>query len=364
MNILLETSLSILNLLNSEVTSERISQESNININKIDDLREYKIKLDNLTFREIEKLYNLSLNLKLNNEYLESLKSKGKHSSVKINMPVEKLFVSRHDLGLFSLGKFFDTNSTFKLKSNSNDLEPVYNITSILISESKETIYPNFAKNLSFLTGYDGSSPRRLVDYIEKYSNISRQDIESIIYSKNLIEYDFKNDELIGYDNPFVEYKNGEESEFLNLYRYNNKLIFKIKGFKINEDYNLNENTDRILKICSVMQEYYNSNLDLKEIRYIKDFTLEETKKYKFKDVDNNICNYVNLVFVFNEFEIWIPTKIHEENVFNKKEMREFLGTLNLIVIDKNLLEKGIKKLDQIINGVGIEKYIEILRIE
>ncbi|SQB58077.1 hypothetical protein [Clostridium perfringens] len=364
MNILLETSLSILNLLNSDVTSERISQESKININKIDDLRENKIKLNNLTFRETEKLYNLSVNLKLDNKYLESLKSKGKHSSVKINMPVEKLFVSRYDLGLFSLGKFFDINTVFKLKSNSGDLEPVYNITSALISESKENIYPNFAKNLSFLTGYEGGSPRRLADYIEKYSNISRQDIENIIFSKNLIEYDFESDELIGYDNPFVECNNGVESEFLNLYRYNNKLIFKIKGFKVNENYNLNENTDRILKICNVMQEYYSSNLDLKEIRYIKNFTLEETKKYKFNNVYNNIYDYVNLVFVFNEFEIWIPTKIHEENVFNKKEMREFLETLNLTVIDKNLLEKGIKKLDQIINGVGIEKYIEILRIE
>ncbi|EDT70239.1 hypothetical protein CJD_A0422 [Clostridium perfringens D str. JGS1721] len=72
----------------------------------------------------------------------------------------------------------------------------------------------------------------------------------------------------------------------------------------------------------------------------------------------------VNLVFVFNDFEIWIPTKIYDENVFNKKEMKDFLGTLNLTVIDKSLLEKGIKKLDQIINVVGIEKYIETLRFE
>ncbi|MDY6228795.1 MAG: hypothetical protein SPH93_14235 [Clostridium sp.] len=349
MNYIKEVEDSIFNLLNSKISANKISEETKIDLEEVEELKKDILNIDKTSFDKIIKLYYCSVNNKLDRKFKNEELKKGTYKSVELNIPVRKLYVSGHHYGLFSIGKLEEKKQNCKLGYCNNNLERLDLEQNIFINNDDCIEY----KGYIFTCGYNGAGPRSLSDFICKHSKLKKEEIENIIFNNDIIEYDFYEDKIISYENNLLD---GDKlNEFVELFRYNNKLIIKIlEPKKILKNY-----VQKIYKVCEILENKYNKDLSIKRVKYINKYNTEETKIYK-SDTYMLDRNRIDLVLEFEEFEIWLSSGIYGDDIFREKKMMEFIRELGIeIKIEAGLLDKFIRKIQR----YNIDNSIEILEI-
>ena len=330
MNFKLEIELSILNLLNSDISSDIISKETKLDISEVDRIRKDGISTFELSFKKVWALYICSVNNKLNKKYIDAQNKKGTYSSVNVDIPLRKIYISQHEYGLFSIGIWKEKNVSYNAYIDKDKLEKISMVNNVLINNSNDIFHIQPYSD-SFLCGYYGGSPINLKDFLTKYSNIEAKEIENIVYNKSIVCYDFYEDKIEGYDNILTEVKDNIEREFLSLHKYKGKLIVKLLNNSSRKNYkkSLDEYIDKIYSICGILEREYGINTMLRQIKYIKCRNSKETEIY-IEDKSRMNSDRYDFVLVFDKFEIWLKTDIYSDNIFMEKEIKNFLNDLGI----------------------------------
>ena len=359
-----EIQVSILNLFQSNISSKIISNYTDMSIDEIEDLRSNSLKIYEISLDKVFSLYNCAVKNKKNKSFLDKENSKGSCSQINLDIKVRKLYVSWYDYGLFTLGILEDRNRNCKLKNNEDIPERLFPAKNVFLNEYNEVVYKADER---FICGYNGGSPKNFRDFISEYSKMKESEIEKIIFNNSIVSYDFYEDKLEGHENILLEYKNNMESEFLSLYKYNDKLIIKLLNDERKEFFykaNLDEYIEKIYIVLNILKDKYKKDIRLKQIKYIKNTVSDETKIYKSSKFLLDM-NMIDLVLEFDEFEIWMKTGIYSDDIFRNKDMINFLEKLDLKVnIENNFIDKVLRKINRKLSEDGNIEILQIIQSE
>lgn len=359
MDIIIEIRESLFNLFNSNISSDIISDISDISIDEIKAIRNNISRIEELPLNKAFRLYNLAIKNKINKSFIDNQNKKGSCSQIKLDIPIKKLYVSQYDYGLFTLGMLEKMNRNYKLKDSIDNPERLLLARNIFLNKNDEVVYKT---NDKFLCGYTGSTPKEFVSFISEYSKLEKSEIEEIIFNNSIVSYDFYDDKLEGYKNILLEIKDNNEEEFLNLYEYNGKLIINLldKGLGEWNNISLDEYIEKIYIVLNILKNQYKKDITFRQIKYIKKLSSDETKIYKLNKslFDKNIPD---LVLEFDEFEIWLKTGLYSNDIFRDKDMIKFLEKLDLKVNkEKNFIKSLLRKVSRILTE---DEIFEILKL-
>ena len=311
----LEILNSIRNLFNSGLSSSYISKKADIAYTTVNELRNYKRSLEKVSFNTINKLYNLSVKENLNEEKLNRKRRNDLNDGINVKIKVNELIVTFKSIDLFAIGKLAIENLSEIFNKNytiiplENDLPKLLRLYNSVFITKYKTYYPN-EFGYKFNCNYKGDESNNLVKFINEYSNIDKSVLEEIIFNRDIVIYNLEEDGISGYDSIF-------KNDDIDMYYWNNKLIFKLNEFdnikpKINNLFekekkvNLKDSTEQILKILNIYQEVYKENTKLKSVKIINDIDACVNKIYKFSNciIKERDCY---IILIYSNFEIWLP---------------------------------------------------------
>ncbi|EDT14168.1 hypothetical protein ACSW8Q_15890 (plasmid) [Clostridium perfringens] len=334
---------SIRNLFTSNLSTKYISEEANIAYTTINELRNYKKSLNNVNFNTLNRLYNLAILENLNEEKVNRKKRNDLNDGIDFKIKIEEVIVAFNNLDLFAMGKLEIENINEIFNKNYLIMPLEKNTPKILIIDNSifTTRYKSYSTRelgYEFNCNYCGNSPNTLVNFISEYSNIDKSLLEKTIFNKEIILYNFRKDEIKGYSSIFKD-------DDINIYYYNNKLIFKLNDFdnlnpKVTHLFEeekkviLKDSSSQIFKILKTFKDVYKENINLKSIKIINDINADVNKIYKFKN--NSISNEKDcyIILIYSNFEIWIPYYLYKSNKNN--ELLEFLNELGITIPNIN----------------------------
>ncbi|MDU2702383.1 MAG: hypothetical protein E7C47_09610 [Veillonella sp.] len=358
MNIISEIEESLFKLFESNISSEIISNNVNMSVDEIESIRNDILRIDDISYKNLIRLYNFAVEQKVNKAFLDKENKKGSCNRINIDIPVRKLYVSWGNYGLFSLGILEEKNKNHELKYKKDKVESLYLANNIFVNSYNEVVYK--MDSTKFLCGHYGGGPISFKAFIREYSKINEREIEEIIYKNPIVSYDFYEDKLEAYENVLLENKNDNYKEFIEIYKYNEKLIIKLVNNTIDRrnEINLDECAEKIYIVLNILKDKYKKDINFRQIKYIKNYSSNETKIFSKGLLDKNA---IDLILEFDEFEIWMCTGIHSDDIFREEEMIKFLEKLGIKVdVENNLIDTVLRKINRKFNEDGS---IEILQI-
>lgn len=330
---------SIENVFESDFSTQMISDETRIPYTSISELRNKKRDLLNTNVKNCYKLYEFSVEHKLNQEFLNNEMKKGRYEYIPLNLQIKKIIVVFNRLDLFQMGIMVPQGSDYKTKKD--ELVPLVLSNSVFVTRNNE-IYDTYEFHQQFQCNYGGGGPNDLARFIKRYSKIKPDEIENVIFNNEIVIYDFENDKIEGgsIDKNF---------DGIELNSYNSKLIITIdkekEDYKENYKYDLEYYINKIKVITGILDKHYNKDIRIKRISYIYDYKNDATQKYQCVSYLNNTTNY-KIIIAFDNFEIWIPYFINNKNAFYSNEMKEFINKLGIEHKNPNFIESILLKLN------------------
>lgn len=347
---------SIKNLFASNLSTKYISEKTNIAYTTISELRNYKRSLNNVNFNTLNRLYNLAILENLNEEKLNRKKRIDLNDGINVKIKIKEIIVTFNNLDLFGMGKLEIENINEIFNKNYLIMPLEKNSPKLLIIDNsifttRYKIYSTREFGYEFNCNYGGTGPNTLVNFISEYSNIDKSLLEKTIFNKEIIIYNFKKDEIKGYNSIFKD-------DDIGIYYYNNKLIFRLNDFdnlnpkvtplfEEEKEVILKDSSSQIFKILKTFKDVYKENINLKSIKIINDINADINRIYKFKN--NNIINAKDcyIILIYSNFEIWIPYYLYKGNKNN--ELLEFLNELGINISKINERKLNYKPYFEII---------------
>lgn len=335
---------SIQNVFESTFATKVISDKTGISYTTVNELRNNKRDIYSTSVENCYALYSFAVAHKLNQKVLDSEKRKGAYDTINLNLRIEKVVVAFNRLDLFSIGYMAIKNSYSELKKDK--LVQLDLSNSVFVTESKNC-YDTYDFNEMFNCNYGGAGPNNFSRFVSKYSRISQNDIEEVIFNNEIVMYDYKNDKI-------KSIKNSIDSNGITLNTYNSKLIITIDKDK-SDNYDLKYYFNKVKIITSILNEHYNKDTKLKRVSYIYSYESEGVRKYSVREGGINSIHY-RIILEFDDFEIWIPHFVSRNNAFDTDEMKIFLNMIGIETKNSGFLENILKSL--------IKKHAEIEYID
>lgn len=321
---------SVENIFNTNLTNKFISDYCGVSFTTISELRLGKRKLENTSFGTLTQLYRLAQDQGLNQEKIDKDKRKGHYDTISLNMPLEKIYVSRLPYDLFAHGFLETSRSSPIMIENGNTLKRL-NVTNSIFIDKYEDVYYTYNFDCRFNCGYGGNGPNDLIRFIQQYCNISEHILKKVIFSNDVVEYNFKNNTIKGFESKTKNLP-------FHLYTAFSKLIItfdieEYESFLHETDNRIPKILDNINRVEDILSNIYSFDCSLKGVRYAFRHSSEETKKYSFRN------SYYHIILEYNNFEIWLPYTLSGENS-NVLSNPVLLKILN----DRNTVNLSIKK--------------------
>lgn len=323
---------SIKNVLNSDFTSKEISDYCDISYTTINELRNGKRDLDKCSLQICRSLYSFATKNYLNQEFLDHERRKGHHKYIPLSLPIKRILVSLepHDLFAYGILKITDTDSDYQKKTNT--LEHL-NISNSVFITDKGSVYDTSEFGYQFNCGYGGSGPTNLVQFLEKYSKLSTQELKEVIFNNSVVEYNFELDEITGFPSKIP----GRSADF---YLLNGKLIIVLNNFDnhINhpkrETLDLNSAAGDIQFLVSTLENYYGFSSQVNLIKYIPNAKVTNGSIYNRNTYNRPIHynNDIHIVFEFSDYEIWLPYCLYQTkgDIFMNEELYSLMQLLGI----------------------------------
>lgn len=321
---------SIRNLLNSSISTKEISKTTNISPTTVNELRNESRDIDKTSFQNAFSLYNMSIQNKLNEEYLIKERNKGYTTSVPLHIAFEKVIVSFEPLDLLAYG-ILKTTSAQNLFSNLDNVLQNLPITKSAFITKEGKVFDCEDFGYQFNVRYYGAGPSNFVQFLSEFSKLETEKIREIVGTNSIVEYNFLND-------TFATYHSIISESAYSFYTLNNKLIVYLSAFDNSHnhftsvfrerDLKLSDAATDVLKIQDILGRNYNSPSQLKSIAYIPN------KKHISRSMSfvNSPQNDTYVKLIYTNYEIWIPYQIFQENgnIFDSQEMQSLINALGL----------------------------------
>ncbi|MFP3414347.1 hypothetical protein SB773_22600 [Bacillus sp. SIMBA_074] len=346
MNLNFELSMSIRNVLDSNFSTKEISDQCDISYTTINELRSGKREISKSSLQICRSLYNFAVRHHLNQEFLDSEKQKGNHKYIQLPIPIRKIMVSfePHDLFAYGILKTNNTNSNYPKKLDT--LERLQLSTSVFITDQGK-IYDTSEFGHQFNCRYGGTGPSNFVRFLEKYSKLSTQELEHVIFSNSVVEYNFELDEIKGFSSKIPE-------GATNFYSLNGKLIIILNHYDNHisrpkrDEITLESAARDVHFLQTTLENYYGKTSQLKSIKYIPNTKITNDSIYN-RNIYNGYIhsnNDIQIVLEYSDYEIWFPYCISQTkgDIFMNHQLHSFMENIGIKYTpnQKNIIGKVI----------------------
>lgn len=329
-NLSYEIKPSILNLLNSDFSTKEISDACNISQTTINELRNEKRELENTSLQNALSLYRFSIRHNLDTVYLEKEEQKGHFSNIPLNLSISKVMVSFEDYDLFAYGILKNYYEKTKFPNNLDELKELHLSSASFITKDGK-IYHCDEFGYQFKCRYRGNGPGNFVRFLQEYSKIDEEELEKVIFSNSVVEYDFQTDTITGHPSII------EGSPFT-LYSLNEKLIVLLNKYDSTTlmsdrtDISLESASSDISFLVNMLAENYNLSPKIKDIFHIPSNAQESVHSLRQIPRYERPTNGISIILDYGDFEIWLPYKIYQKkgDIFKNKEMLLLLDGLGV----------------------------------
>lgn len=333
-----ELTKSIENVLNSDFSSKELSEFCNVSYTTINELRSGKRDINNSGLHLCLKLYRFALNNNLADSFFVKESRKGNSPYVTLLTSMDKIFVSFNREDLFAYGMFKPNHSTSL--GNPNKLETIYPSDAVFVTKDG-TLLECSDFGFQFKCRYGGTGPHNFLDFLKQYSTISEEELKEVIFSSDVVEYDFESDQIIGHPSKIP----GGAVDF---YWLNGKLIIKLNNYDNSiyarrnprqQEPTLESAASDIIYLATVLESQYNLSSELKDVLYVPRNSSDS--RYTLYRGGLRFSNDIHIALQFDSYEIWLPYSIHQNkgDIFTNPEFSQFLNDLGIEYVPE---KKGI----------------------
>lgn len=321
---------SIQNVLDSNLSTKEISENCDISQTTVNELRNGKRELVKTSLQNALSLYHFACKNKINIEFTKQREKKKVFPSIPLDLSDGKIMVASEYLDLFAYGILKESYSKDPFPNNNERLKHLDLSKAVFIS-SNDRIYTCNEFGHSFNCGYEGAGPRNFVNFLKKYSNIEETRLEQIIFNNSVIEYDFRNDIITSYpsliENRPFSILSLDGKLILLLDKYDNSVLRNTIA-KVT----LDSAPSNILFLTKILEENYNLSTKIKNIYHIPENSQNSIHSLRYIPKFERPNNRVQIIIEFDDFEIWLPYKIHQTkgDIFKNPEMLSFLDGLGI----------------------------------
>lgn len=329
-NMNFEIKSSINNVLNSEFSTKEISEKCDISPTTINELRSKKREISNTSFQNALSLYQFAVNNRLNQQFLLEEEKKGTYSFISLGLNISKVIVSFEEYDLLAYGIL--NNRSRKVDSpDKRDKLVAYSVSTAVFITREGHVYDCEEFGYQFKCRYGGTGPNNFVDFLEKYTKISKEELKKVVFNNSVVEYNFENDTISGY--PAVI-----EGRPFRLFTFNEKMILLLDKYDNSSlalgrnNLNLKDAANDIKFLVSKLSESYNISTKIKDITYIPKSDQDNITSIKQLPNYKRLSNGVSIVIDYGNFEFWLTYRIHQNkgDIFKSEEMIQLLDGLGL----------------------------------
>ncbi|MEK5520585.1 hypothetical protein B5V89_15520 [Heyndrickxia sporothermodurans] len=258
--------------------------------------------------------------------------------SVNLNVDLSKVVVSFNTYELFLNGYYRIIEKPSEKFDDIEMTNSIFVFRDLWVETDKLSTY-------NFQCGYRGTGPRNLVNFLDVNTDVDMENLETNVFTYNVIEYDFTEKKLIAYDSKY--------SSSIPIHvkaKKDGRLVFFLNGMSFGDrTYDKDVLLQNIIEIYECSKVLYDEPSPVKNIKYIGDRDSKEFHYYKLPCFNGRPNDNFNFILEFEDFEMWIdfPFQREQRNILYSDEFKEVLNKLGFILDDSKYDNKIFKAIDR-----------------